>query len=136
MQEGELDMRTGPEGTWVTLTLRALGAEQLPPPLVALPHGDASAMPARGMTGADFPPRRVLVADDDEYNRLLLLRYLPSPPFTVETAANGLAATEAVVRHWPDMILIDMEMPVMNGLEAVAGSARARRGRNARRHRS
>lgn len=131
VQEGELDMRTGPEGTWVTLTLRALGAEQLPPPLVALPPGAEAAAPAAAFSGADFPPRRVLVADDDEYNRLLLLRYLPSPPFTVETAANGLAATEAVVRHWPDIILIDMEMPVMNGLEAVAW-IRAREAQEAR----
>jgi CheY-like chemotaxis protein len=38
----------------------------------------------------------------------------------VETAANGVGATEAVVRHWPDFVLIDMEMPAMNGLEAVA----------------
>lgn len=119
VQEGELDMRTGGEGTVVTLTLRALGAEQLPPAQLPQAHAPgAAAQPA--VAAADFPPRRVLVADDDEYNRLLLLRYLPSPPFTVETAANGLAATEAVVRHWPDIILIDMEMPVMNGLEAVA----------------
>ena len=68
----------------------------------------------------------MLVVDDDEYNRLLLLRYLPSPPFTVEPAANGLAATEAVARQWPDIVLIDMEMPVMNGLEAVALDPRAR----------
>ncbi|HEY8360218.1 MAG TPA: 7TM diverse intracellular signaling domain-containing protein, partial [Ramlibacter sp.] len=77
VQEGELDMRTGADGTWVTLTLRALGAEQLPPPLLALPPGATAAAPSAGVAGADFPPRRVRVADDDEYNRLLLLRYLP-----------------------------------------------------------
>lgn len=118
VQQGELHMQTGAGGTLVTLTLRALDAEQLPPPQSGTPRGAGS--PAPAPVAADFPPRRVLVADDDEYNRLLLLRYLPSPPFTVETAANGLAATEAVARQWPDVVLIDMEMPVMDGLEAVA----------------
>jgi CheY-like chemotaxis protein len=77
-------------------------------------------------------PRRVLVVDDDEYNRLLLMRYLPSPPFTVETAVHGLAATEAIARQWPDIVLIDMEMPLMDG-PAVRGSARANTRKDARR---
>jgi CheY-like chemotaxis protein len=37
----------------------------------------------------------------------------------VETAANGQAATEAMSRHWPHFLLLDMEMPVKNGLETV-----------------
>jgi signal transduction histidine kinase/CheY-like chemotaxis protein len=112
VQNGELEMQTGHTGTLLTLTLRPLGAEGLPAP--------PSVQPAQQLVvAADFPPRRVLVVDDDEYNRLLLLRFLPSPPFTVETAANGTAATEAVTRHWPDIVLIDMEMPGMDGLEAV-----------------
>ena len=117
VQEGDLAMSTGDDGTLLTLTLRPLGAEQLPAP--TLP-GARPVAPGAAAGVADFPPRRVLVADDDEYNRLLLLRYLPSPPFTVESAANGAAALQAVARHWPDIVLIDMEMPVMNGLEAVA----------------
>ena len=118
VQQGELNMATGEDGTLLTLSLRALGAEQLPVP--RLP-GFARPAPVASLVAAtDFAPRRLVVADDDEYNRLLLLRYLPSPPFTVETAANGLAATEAMARQWPDIVLIDMEMPVMNGLEAVA----------------
>lgn len=120
VQGGELEMASGVDGTLLTLTLRPLGAEQLPAPKLPTPQG----LPAP-VLAADFGPRRVLVVDDDEYNRLLLLRYLPSPPFTVETAANGQAATEAMARHWPDIVLIDMEMPVMNGLEAV-GWLRAR----------
>jgi CheY-like chemotaxis protein/nitrogen-specific signal transduction histidine kinase len=120
VQEGELDMATGDDGTVLTLSLRALGAEQLPVAggrPASAPRGQP--LPA-GPALADFAPRRVLLVDDDEYNRLLLLRYLPSPPFTVDTAANGRAATEAFVRHWPDIVLIDLEMPVMDGPEAVA----------------
>jgi CheY-like chemotaxis protein/HPt (histidine-containing phosphotransfer) domain-containing protein len=115
VQNGELEMQTGYAGTMLTLTLRALGAEQLPAPPRARP-----AAAAAGVLAADFPPQRVLLVDDDEYNRLLLMRYLPSPPFTVEPASNGADALEAVARHWPDIVLIDMEMPVMDGLQAVA----------------
>jgi CheY-like chemotaxis protein/HPt (histidine-containing phosphotransfer) domain-containing protein len=115
VQEGELEMDTGDDVTTLTLTLRALGSEQLPPPADAL----SAAAPAPVAPVAALAPRRVLVVDDDEYNRVLLLRYLPSPPFTVETAAHGQAAVDAVARQWPDIIVMDMEMPGMNGLEAV-----------------
>jgi PAS domain S-box-containing protein len=114
IQEGELDMETSEAMTVLTLTLRALGSEQLP---LSAPAG---AQPAGGRAlMAAMEPRRVLVVDDDEYNRVLLLRYLPSPPFTVETAAHGQAALDAVARQWPDLVVMDMEMPGMNGLEAV-----------------
>lgn len=114
VQNGELDMQTGAAGTQLTLTLRALDPAQLP-------HARSAAPAAAGAPAPDdFPPRRVLIVDDDEYNRLLLMRYLPSPPFTVETAANGVEATQATARHWPDIVLIDMEMPLMTGPEAVA----------------
>jgi PAS domain S-box-containing protein len=127
VQNGELQMQTGATGTLLTLTLRPLEAEGLPAPPSVQP-----AAPPVAVTAAAFPPRRVLVVDDDEYNRLLLLRYLPSPPFTVETAANGTLAIEAVARQWPDIVLIDMEMPLMDGLEAV-GWIRQREQREARR---
>ena len=119
VQEGDLRMETGDGGTVLTLTLRALGRDVLPEgrPSQPAPLGPVAARAP--LTAADFAPRRVLVVDDDEYNRLLLLRYLPTPPFTVETAVNGLTATEAVARQWPDIVLVDLEMPVMNGLEAV-----------------
>jgi CheY-like chemotaxis protein/HPt (histidine-containing phosphotransfer) domain-containing protein len=112
VQQGELQMQTGDDGTMLTLTLRALGSEQLPPP-PRLPAGVAAPR------ASDLAPARVLVVDDDEYNRLLLLRYLPTPPFTIEAAAHGQAAIEAAQRQWPDIVLVDLEMPVMNGLEAV-----------------
>jgi len=119
VQAGDLQMQTGEEGTVVTFSLPALRADQL---LQPGGPGRAAAVPAprAAPAAADFAPRRVLIVDDDEYNRLLLLRYFPSPPFMLDTAANGLAATEAMARQWPDVVLVDLEMPIMDGLETIA----------------
>jgi CheY-like chemotaxis protein len=61
----------------------------------------------------------VLVVDDDEFNRLVLRRYLPTPPLTLAMAVNGHAALEQAEREWPDVVLLDLEMPVMDGYEAA-----------------
>jgi len=61
----------------------------------------------------------VLIVDDDEFNRLVLRRYLPTPPFEVEVAVNGRAALAAARRSWPDAVLLDLEMPVMDGYKAA-----------------
>lgn len=66
-----------------------------------------------------LPAMRVLAVDDDEYNLLVMRRYLPSPSLTVFTAVNGRAAIEAAQQHLPDLVLIDLDMPVMDGLEAT-----------------
>ncbi|HEY0886158.1 MAG TPA: response regulator, partial [Ramlibacter sp.] len=66
-----------------------------------------------------MPPREVLLVDDDEYTRLFMSRFLPSPPFHVATAENGQEAVEAMADRWPDYLLVDLEMPVRNGVETV-----------------
>ncbi|WP_169420884.1 response regulator [Ramlibacter agri] len=112
-QQGELAMRTDPaEGTTLTLTLPPLKGEP-PAPLPMLPIDQ----PALALDGV--PPRTVLLVDDDEFMRLVTRRLLPSPPFTVETAANGQAAVESMGRHWPDFLLLDMEMPLRSGVDTV-----------------
>lgn len=113
-QQGDLHMRTSAaEGTTLTLTLRPL-RDALPVPLAKdAPRVSA----AEAMAG--LPPRQVLLVDDDEYLRLVIRRFLPSPPFHVETAPNGLVATEMMETRWPDYLLCDMEMPLKDGLETV-----------------
>lgn len=78
-----------------------------------------AAEPADAAWLAAFPARTVLLVDDDEFTRLVTRRALPSPPFAVETAANGQAAVEAMARRRPDYLLVDMEMPLRNGAETV-----------------
>lgn len=67
----------------------------------------------------DLPRLRVLVVDDDADNRRIICRYLPSPPLEVETAVDGRAALDAAEANVPDVILLDLEMPVMDGVEAA-----------------
>jgi two-component system chemotaxis response regulator CheB len=68
------------------------------------------------------PPIRVLVVDDSLVMRSLLRMVLASDP-AIELAgmaADGVAALEAVDRLKPDLVLLDIEMPRMNGLEVLA----------------
>jgi len=111
-QLGDLRMHTGAAGTVLTLTLPAL-KEALPPPRSAVPREEAQSWLQQ------LPLRELLLVDDDEFSRLVTRRQLPSPPFHVDTAADGRAATEAMRLRWPDYLLVDMEMPIQGGVETV-----------------
>ncbi|MFO8064238.1 MAG: EAL domain-containing protein [Spirochaetota bacterium] len=61
----------------------------------------------------------VLVADDNRVNRHSIQAILKDSPFTVAEAANGLEALEYARKHHPDLILMDLMMPEMDGLEVT-----------------
>ena len=60
---------------------------------------------------------RILVVDDQENIRQLYTDYLGRKGYKVEAAENGRVALDAVDISTPDLILLDMNMPVMNGKE-------------------
>ena len=60
---------------------------------------------------------RVLVVDDTESVRSLFLKLLSSDGHDVVSAADGASALEAVQLHRPDVVLLDVDMPAMSGLE-------------------
>jgi len=62
-------------------------------------------------------PARVLVVDDEEMVRDVLARYLERDGFAVETASDGAAALEAVDRGSPDVVLLDLMLPRVDGFE-------------------
>lgn len=61
----------------------------------------------------------VLVAEDNEINRFLAKKVLENWGANVTTANNGKLAVEAVEKNKFDIVLMDMQMPEMNGLEAT-----------------
>jgi CheY-like chemotaxis protein len=62
-------------------------------------------------------PRRLLVVDDDATIREMLDMVLVSEGYEVITAAHGAAALTLVDQIRPDVILLDMKMPIMDGWE-------------------
>ncbi len=65
------------------------------------------------------PAWRILIVDDVEANRELLVQILEPVGFAVRTATNGLQAVTEF-EHWrPALILMDLRMPVMDGYEAI-----------------
>ncbi|MCA9980906.1 MAG: response regulator, partial [Anaerolineales bacterium] len=76
--------------------------------------------PTSHIVGYEPPRRRVLVADDRLENRLVLLNMLEPLGFEVVLATHGRDALEQAQKAPPDLILIDLVMPVMTGFEAVA----------------
>jgi two-component system OmpR family response regulator len=63
--------------------------------------------------------KRILVVDDDEAIRMLLSTVLRRRGFAVDTARNGVEATEAMTRCCYAVALIDLMMPLMNGWELL-----------------
>lgn len=63
-------------------------------------------------------PQKVLVADDDAINRQVLGELL-KPEYMVLLAKNGEQALERALRHLPDLILLDVMMPDMDGYEVL-----------------
>lgn len=66
------------------------------------------------------PPARLLVADDNKVNRLLLSRNLELLGHTVATAENGRVALDRLHEGRFDLLLLDMEMPEMDGFAVLA----------------
>lgn len=63
---------------------------------------------------------KILVVEDNEKNRLLLRDILHHYGHEVLEAANGQEGLDLAWEHLPDLIFMDIQMPVMNGLAAVA----------------
>jgi CheY-like chemotaxis protein len=67
----------------------------------------------------EFAPARVLIVDDNASNRQLLMEYLSPYGFVVNEAADGAQALRQARDSPPALILMDIAMPVMDGLEVT-----------------
>lgn len=71
-----------------------------------------------GAGASESPAPVILVADDEPVNLALIKRRLEWEEYRVETAEDGGQAVEAARRVLPDLIILDVMMPVLDGLQA------------------
>jgi PAS domain S-box-containing protein len=64
-------------------------------------------------------PLRILLVEDSADNRLITLAYLEDTPYQVEIAENGAIACEKFMADRFDLVLMDRQMPIMDGLTAA-----------------
>lgn len=62
---------------------------------------------------------KILLAEDNEANITTMCNYLEAHNFQIILASNGLQAVQMAKQHQPDLILMDIQMPEMDGLEAT-----------------
>ena len=75
--------------------------------------------PAIDVEAITFDHATILIADDIEVNRNLVKGYLEAYDFNLLEAENGEEAIDVTKAHHPDLVLMDMKMPVLDGYEAI-----------------
>jgi CheY-like chemotaxis protein len=93
--------------------------------MMQLVEGSPHALMRRGHAGAglavfaDGPSLRILLAEDNQVNQMLVTAILARAGARADIAGNGLEAIEAMRSRAYDIILMDMRMPELDGLEAT-----------------
>ncbi len=96
------------EGSVFTVVLPLeIAAEELPP------------QPPSRRAPDEAPERTLLIAEDEAINRMYLKRHLTGLGYTVAEAVNGEDAWRMALELRPDLVLLDISMPVMDGWAAI-----------------
>ncbi|HVQ06275.1 MAG TPA: response regulator, partial [Burkholderiaceae bacterium] len=114
------------EGLFAAYLAKPLRQSQLFDTLVNLLAHDVApkvaAAPTKPTMDPDMAarhPLRILLAEDNVVNQKLALRLLSQMGYRADLAANGIEAIEALQRQPYDVVLMDVQMPEMDGLEAT-----------------
>ena len=114
MMGGELCVKSAPgQGSsfWFEIEMNFLNQQESAEP-------SPSPKPRR-LTGFHGAPMTILLTDDNETNRAVLKDILEPLGFRILEANNGQHALELARKHQPDVILMDLVMPVIDGLTAI-----------------
>ena len=116
----------GVEGLFNAFLAKPVRQSQLHDTLVGLLAKDdapraapTSAKPRLDPEMASRHPLRILLAEDNVVNQKLALRILQQMGYRADLASNGIEAVESVERQAYDVVLMDVQMPEMDGLEAT-----------------
>jgi GAF domain-containing protein/CheY-like chemotaxis protein len=113
------------EGLFAAYLAKPLHQSQLFDTLIGLlshtpPEAKAAPAPKPTIDAhmAERHPLRILLAEDNLVNQKLALRLLSQMGYRADVAANGIEAIESIERQPYDVVLMDVQMPEMDGLEA------------------
>jgi two-component system sensor histidine kinase/response regulator len=84
-----------------------------------LPAVEINPLPAEKEIAIETMPLSILLAEDSPDNRFLLIKYTEKYPWKITIAVNGQEAIDHYMKSRFDLILMDMQMPVMDGYEAT-----------------
>jgi DNA-binding response OmpR family regulator len=85
---------------------------------------DLNLSPSHPVTASEYATEKsdnykILLAEDRQSNAEILIDYLTFSGYQLILATNGIEAVEQTKLHQPDLIIMDIQMPLMNGLEAI-----------------
>ncbi|MEY4591234.1 MAG: hypothetical protein RIR18_129 [Pseudomonadota bacterium] len=103
---------------WFTVRINAGEAGMAAPPMTAVPSTTDHESHIRAL-GAKYPRLRILLAEDNEINQEVALSLFNGTGFMIDVAENGVLAVEKARTSPYDLILMDIQMPVMDGLTAT-----------------
>ncbi len=118
LMAGDIAHRPRPGGGSVfTLSLTLPRADRAPAAPAATSCPGLATPP--GPRAAPAAPIRILAAEDNRTNRMILKKLLAPLGVSLEIACNGVEAVAAVAARPPDLVLMDISMPDMDGREAA-----------------
>jgi CheY-like chemotaxis protein len=109
---------------WCLLPVQTLTAEVRPPEMEgAKPNSEAAPGTVAGVKPPAAPPKvgqgHVLIVEDNPINQIIAMRAVTGLGYLADVASSGEAAIEACSRRAFDVILMDCQMPVMDGYQAA-----------------